>query len=505
MPQHLPTITMMDIGGWLRSLGLEQYEAAFHANAIDADVLSDLTDQDLQKLGVLLGDRRKLLRAIAALNEAFAPAGAPRSTPLPISPEAILAAAAAGASPARQEEEDYSVSASPPSSPVSSRNRSADKISDRFLPSPERTTLWPIASDDSDGDDIQTAETGEVHAKHDYHDDPETARWRYRLVMATAAIALAGLGVVSAFAYRAVSAGAVLPALPPIMKVEYAPNENLPNEGNNPPSDLSTTSIANAAGSSADFVSRFPVDNQEPPKTARISPDPSASPPSGPGSAVAPVATAPPAPPPSIAPPATSLPPKVAAPIPTPSSSTPKKTKSVISRSDGSGQIDISAATNKSPAAKPSGAMAPPAGNQLAPDAAATAPEAKQTAAAALPVGKPLSLAPDAYNHSAPSPLPRSHMPPGTATAAGASASGGYAVAVASERSAADADAVFRSLQAKFPNQLGGREPIVHRNDLGPEGTYYSASIGPFTSMKAAARVCSALKAAGESCLVEKN
>jgi hypothetical protein len=50
---------------------------------------------------------------------------------------------------------------------------------------------------------------------------------------------------------------------------------------------------------------------------------------------------------------------------------------------------------------------------------------------------------------------------------------------VASERSAADADAVFRGLQAKFPNQLGGREPIVHRTDLGPEGIYYRASIGP--------------------------
>ena len=77
MPQGLPTITIMDIGGWLRSLGLEQYEAAFHANAVNADVLRDLTDQDLQKLGVLLGDRRKLLRAIAALDDAFAPASAP--------------------------------------------------------------------------------------------------------------------------------------------------------------------------------------------------------------------------------------------------------------------------------------------------------------------------------------------------------------------------------------------------------------------------------------------
>ena len=62
----MPIITIMDIGGWLRSLGLEQYEAAFHAKAVGADVLRDLTDRDLQQLGVLLGDRRKLLRAIAA-------------------------------------------------------------------------------------------------------------------------------------------------------------------------------------------------------------------------------------------------------------------------------------------------------------------------------------------------------------------------------------------------------------------------------------------------------
>ena len=57
----------MDVGDWLRSLGLKQYEAIFRENAIDAEVLPDLTDQDLEKLGVLLGHRRKLLRAIANL------------------------------------------------------------------------------------------------------------------------------------------------------------------------------------------------------------------------------------------------------------------------------------------------------------------------------------------------------------------------------------------------------------------------------------------------------
>ena len=57
----------MDIDGWLRRIGLEQYTQTFRDNAIDLSVLPDLTDQDLEKLGVLLGHRRKLLRAIADL------------------------------------------------------------------------------------------------------------------------------------------------------------------------------------------------------------------------------------------------------------------------------------------------------------------------------------------------------------------------------------------------------------------------------------------------------
>jgi len=58
----------MDVGDWLRSLGLSQYEVAFRENGIDSDVLVDLSDADLEKLGVLpLGHRKRLLRAIAGL------------------------------------------------------------------------------------------------------------------------------------------------------------------------------------------------------------------------------------------------------------------------------------------------------------------------------------------------------------------------------------------------------------------------------------------------------
>jgi class 3 adenylate cyclase/tetratricopeptide (TPR) repeat protein len=59
---------MRDIAEWLASLGLGEYAERFANNAIDLSVACDLTEQDLKELGVLLGHRRKLLRAIAELN-----------------------------------------------------------------------------------------------------------------------------------------------------------------------------------------------------------------------------------------------------------------------------------------------------------------------------------------------------------------------------------------------------------------------------------------------------
>ena len=57
----------MDVGDWLRSLGLAQYEAKFRDNAIGMDILADLTENDLGQFGVLFGDRKRLLKAIASL------------------------------------------------------------------------------------------------------------------------------------------------------------------------------------------------------------------------------------------------------------------------------------------------------------------------------------------------------------------------------------------------------------------------------------------------------
>src|SRR3981189_2356234 len=59
---------MKDIAEWLASLDLGEYAQRFADNAIDLSVIRDLTEQDLRELGVLLGHRRKILRAIAELD-----------------------------------------------------------------------------------------------------------------------------------------------------------------------------------------------------------------------------------------------------------------------------------------------------------------------------------------------------------------------------------------------------------------------------------------------------
>src|ERR1700736_6121149 len=76
----------MQIADWLQKLGMSEYAQRFAENRIDFSVLPDLTDQDLKDLGVVLGDRRKMLRAIANLDDKSA---------VPAAPAAAAAAASA--------------------------------------------------------------------------------------------------------------------------------------------------------------------------------------------------------------------------------------------------------------------------------------------------------------------------------------------------------------------------------------------------------------------------
>src|SRR5215831_9574511 len=85
---------MKQIADWLEKLGMSEYAQRFAENRIDFSVLRELTDQDLKELGVVLGDRRKMLPAIADIDgiENSAPGApakataAPRRTPVASEP-----------------------------------------------------------------------------------------------------------------------------------------------------------------------------------------------------------------------------------------------------------------------------------------------------------------------------------------------------------------------------------------------------------------------------------
>ncbi len=77
----------MNVGAWLRGLGLERYAGAFHDHDVDAEVLPELTADDLTGLGItLVGHRRKLLAAIAALRAGPSTVVFPAPTPAPPTP-----------------------------------------------------------------------------------------------------------------------------------------------------------------------------------------------------------------------------------------------------------------------------------------------------------------------------------------------------------------------------------------------------------------------------------
>jgi hypothetical protein len=94
--------------------------------------------------------------------------------------------------------------------------------------------------------------------------------------------------------------------------------------------------------------------------------------------------------------------------------------------------------------------------------------------------------------------------PPRATPEAAATSSAQYGVQVTSQRSEADAQSAYRSLQAKFPSQLGGHAPVIRRADLGDKGTFYRALV-PFSNGAAALSLCNSLKAAGGACIIQKN
>jgi hypothetical protein len=334
-----------------------------------------------------------------------------------------------------------------------------------------------------------------------YDDETPARSRRSGLVVVLAMLALVMIGAGGAFAYRAMFGGAILaPSLPPVIKANDAPNKIVPNRSDAQASNPAGTATS---GSPDKLVSREeqPVAIQPPNAPPRVIstipvlPAPGAAPASQPA-AVAPALPAVPAPPRGAGPAQPS-------PAATAGSPEPKKIHTVTIRGDQMGNPNAAAPAApgqapvaSAPAARPKATEAP---------ARATAPKAGGNA--------PLAIVPVAQGAApAAEPPPRSHVartePPSAPVAtapAPAPSAGGYAVQVTSQRSEAEAQSAFKSLQAQYPGQLGNRQPIIHRADLAEKGTFYRALVGPFASSEAAAAMCSNLKAAGGSCIVQKN
>ena len=172
--------------------------------------------------------------------------------------------------------------------------------------------------------------------------------------------------------------------------------------------------------------------------------------------------------------------------------SEPKKVRTVTIRPDGT---DVSG--------RPVGAL-PPGTQGPATTRATTPPAAPKAAAPAPGRGGPISLEPQAEE------APRARTaaaPPATRPApeTTANASGGFVVQLSSQKTEAEAQASYRSLQAKFPDQLGSRQPVIRRADLGSKGVFYRTMVGPFGSAQEASQFCASYKAAGGQCVVPNN
>jgi len=333
-----------------------------------------------------------------------------------------------------------------------------------------------------DQSDYQQDFYDQAPVEEEYYEDAQPSRRRI-VVMAIAGVAaLAVIGTAGAFGYRALvgSSGSTKP--PPVIKADTAPSKIVPaTTGKDTQSNKLITDRVNERGQSEKLVSREeqPMDR---PTAVALSQSGTQT---ALGSGVV--------------------------------GSEPKKVRTIAIHPDQpvadaapSSMSSAAAPARSAPAPAPRAAAAPP---RPAPDTTAEAEESAPTRPAPQPRqaasnSTPLSLNPNAApSRAAPAPAAPARtaaVAPQASAPASTGGAGSY-VQVSSQRSEGEAQSAFRSLQAKFPDQLGGRQPSIHKADLGAKGTYYRAMVGPFASAREASQLCASLKAAGGQCLVQKN
>jgi hypothetical protein len=309
----------------------------------------------------------------------------------------------------------------------------------------------------------------------DYYEDAPAPR-RGWLVTAAALVGLAVVGTAGAFAYRAVFTGGP----PSIITRDVGPSKitaALANPDNG-------ASKASERLASAGQNERLGPPSEQPiaiPDPARTAPPPVLG--QGQNPALNPAAAMPPAP---TAPAQAAGPSDAGAPA-------PRKVPTVRIKPD-----------------QPGDSAAPPRAVAVAPTQPRVAPPAPPANPSA-----PLSLAPQGIPNAAapapapePAPAPRQHTtalaPAAPAADHGGGGGPGYYVQVSASKSEEEAKSTFRGIQARHASLLGGQHPVFRRKDLGSKGVFYGAQVGPF-AREAAGKLCEDLKAAGQSCMIQKN
>src|SRR5262245_28700704 len=325
------------------------------------------------------------------------------------------------------------------------------------------------------------------YGEEEYYEDAPPPRRRFAVTAIAGVCALAVVGTAGAFGYRALFGSSTTNQQPPVIKADAGPTKVVPAAaGKDAQSSKLITERVNERGQSEKLVSREeqPIDK---PATVVLS---QAVQQSALGSGVV--------------------------------GSEPKKVRTIAIRPDQSADgmpqgaaavaaappIRSAAQAPRAPATRPSADNAiaePEPSTNSNPPARGAQPVRQATPAPNVP----LSLSPDtspARTQAPPSQTaavsPQAAAP---APAAGSSPGSGTFVQVSSQRSEGEAQAAYRSLQAKYPSQLSGRELSIQKAELGAKGTYYRAMIGPFASANEASEWCSSLKAAGGQCLVPRN
>ncbi len=341
-------------------------------------------------------------------------------------------------------------------------------------------------------------------AEEEYEHDGRAPR-RSGTILILAVLGLAVLGTAGAFGYKAMFGNSMVSGLVPLIKPDDKPIKVQPSQDKQAGKPGQSDTADKGAGEHLVEHQEQPIDVQSanPPVPRVVNTIPVVSNAPFPG-AVPPADAMPAAPPPQpMAFPAVQAPPPAAdlpaaqAPQPAvsgPASSGAKPVHTLIIRPGETANANANAAP----------AAAPPAAHTAKPREQAPR-EPRQTAKA----GGPLSIMPSPGGDVQARAPERTHVamrtpapPPPEATS---TAGGGYSVQVSSQRSEAEAEAAFRALQAKYPQELGSRRPMVRRADLGAKGVYYRALVGPFASGEQATELCSKLKAAGGSCIIQRN